>query len=625
VAALSVLVWAVANLALTLALARRWRPSPVACGGTIAMDLVLGVELLFFILGPSSLVGQAFFLVVIASAIRLGTAAAVATALISASAYGVAEGVSSPVEVASRIFLFLSLALVVGLMAQELDREQRVAVSRAAQADTMREMSATMASSLDIKDVFAVILQHALRMTGAEAGGLLLVLDESVDVAAGEEFEESAVRGVAKRGEPSLSEGQMLVPLASGEGVVAVLGLRRRRPFASDELFTVNALAGSAAVPLANALRYRRSTREASSDPVTGLLNHREMRRRLQAELSWRPGTRRTVSFILLDLDHFKAVNDSMGHQHGDEILRAAARLVRATVRAQDLVARHGGDEMSVIVLESTPEGALALCQRLLDAVHEARITGAPGQLLTFSLGVATIPGDALSTDQLIVAADQALYMAKRGGRDRVHSFQELVNSLAKSPDALLQALHEAGPQLVVAAGHAIDRAESTPGRSSAVALVAEVVARRAGVSLDMEELRTACFLQDMGRVSADSRMHALEGERLLIEAGFSTVVAKAVRHHHERWDGTGTPDGVVGDRIPLEARLIALAGSYEAAVRGRNGEPILPTVAVESLHDEGAFDPDLITALRAAVEEQLLPALPPAHSAAEQLALLAQ
>ncbi|HEX8959059.1 MAG TPA: hypothetical protein VF770_04495, partial [Solirubrobacterales bacterium] len=292
VAALCVLLWASANLVLTLALARGWRPPVTASVATLAMDLLLGVILLFGVLGPANLVGLAFFLVVIASAIRLGTAGAVFAGFVSTAAYGLAEGVQSPVAVASRVFLFVSLALVVGIMAQELERERRVAVSRAAQADTMREMSATMASSLDIKDVFGVILQHALRMTGADAGGLLLVFDDSIDVAAGDEFEPARVRDVAARGEPRLADGGLMVPLASGDGVVAVLALRgRARPLAAEDLFTVNALAGSAAVPLANALRYRRSTREASSDSVTGLLNHREMRRRLQQELAWREGT----------------------------------------------------------------------------------------------------------------------------------------------------------------------------------------------------------------------------------------------------------------------------------------------------------------------------------------------
>lgn len=92
VAAVGVLAWAAANAGLTLALARRWRPSSLACAATIAMDQVLGVALVFLLLGPSNLVGQAFFLVVIASAIRLGTVVAIVTALVSAATYAVAEG-----------------------------------------------------------------------------------------------------------------------------------------------------------------------------------------------------------------------------------------------------------------------------------------------------------------------------------------------------------------------------------------------------------------------------------------------------------------------------------------------------------------------------------------------------
>ncbi len=612
-AALAVLAWAAANAGLTLALARRWRPSSRACAATIAMDQVLGVALVFLLLGPSNLVGQAFFLVVIASAIRLGTVVAIVTALVSAATYAVAEGIGSPPEAAGRAFLFLSLALVVGLMAQELERERRVAVGRAAQADTLLEMSANMSSSLDIKEVFGVILQHAVRMTGAEAGGVLLVFEDSVEIAAGDQFADAEVRDVAGRGEAALADAQMLVPIASGEGVVAVLGLRHRsRPFQADHLFSINALAGSAAVPLANALRYRRSLHEASSDSVTGLLNQREMRRRLENELAWRRGTDRPVSFILVDLDHFKQVNDTMGHQHGDDVLRAAARLLRGAVRAQDVVARYGGDEMAVIVLDSMPEGVLALARRLVDGMRAARVPTGQGQTLTLSLGVATAPQDGLTAEDLIMAADQALYLAKREGRDRLHAFGDLVARLAAGQEALLADLRESGPRQVVAAGHAIDRLVGMPGRSSAVAAIAEAVARRAGVATDADILRPACFLHDLGRVTADERMHALEAERLLVAAGFKAEAARAVRHHHERWDGAGTPDGLAGARIPLEARLVGLAVRYEALVRGRGGKPVLAATAAALLEADGGYDPALVAALREAIEEQLLPALAP-------------
>ena len=136
----------------------------------------------------------------------------------------------------------------------------------------------------------------------------------------------------------------------------------------------MNALAGSAAVPLANALHYSRSAQEAVTDGLTGLLNHREFRRRLEAELVRHDAPGRQLSVLLIDIDRSKAVNDTMGHQHGDEVIKEAARVVRRTARIHDLVARYGGDELAVIVIDSSVAGAATLADRLVEGVHAASV-----------------------------------------------------------------------------------------------------------------------------------------------------------------------------------------------------------------------------------------------------------
>jgi diguanylate cyclase (GGDEF)-like protein len=363
---------------------------------------------------------------------------------------------------------------------------------------------------------------------------------------------------------------------------------------------------------MGNALRYRRSTQEASSDAVTGLLNHREMLRRLDAELAWRRDSGREMSFILIDIDHFKDVNDSMGHQHGDQVLRTAAKLVHDTVRAHDLVARYGGDELAVIVLDSTPDGADALAQRLVDAIHAARITTSPGNQLTLSMGVASFPGDALTGEELLMAADQALYMSKRSGRDRSTTCGALVARVAADEQALMAMLRDAGPQVALPVGHALDLRLGTAGRSSAVAALVGLLAERAGVGADPDVLRSVAFVHDIGGLKSAPGAAATDGGALLEEAGFPVEVVTAVRHRDERWDGQGVPDHLAGAAIPPEARTIAVAAAFETAISGRGGAVLSPAQAVEALEaDAGAYDPAVLAALRSVVEEQALPPLP--------------
>jgi diguanylate cyclase (GGDEF)-like protein len=641
---LLLLAWAIGNAGVAYLLERRgYQPVKRFSLTTLALDILFGAALVYLSNGFESPYFLAFFLVVIASAVRFGTTASLVAALAISFIYLFIGTVDSIRDIGhdarlglsgiGKIFLFVVVALATGLMTREMERERRLAVSRAAQADALREMSVNMASSIDIKDVFEAVLQHGLRMTGARSGQVVLVFEDGVQVAAsrdqaGYQVDEDLFRQVAHSGTPLFLEERksMVAAIASGDGVTAVLRLWREKGFENDDLFTVNALAGSAAVPLANALHYSRSAQEAVTDGLTGLLNHREFRRRLEAELIRHEAPGRQLSVLLIDIDRFKSVNDTMGHQHGDEVIKEAARVVRRTARIHDLVARYGGDELAVIGMDSSAEGAAALAERLVEAVRAARIATIPGQFLTFSIGVATYPQDALGVEELVMAADQALYLAKRDGRDRASTFPRLVERLERSEQELVTALDQAGPQVVVAVGHAIDHHNPrTHGHSSRVAALAEALARRSGYPpSDLERLRAIAFIHDIGTLSLDSdaplhdgvvdakaaeavRSHPALGEELVRRAPLPPGALAAVRHHHERWDGKGYPDGLVGQAIPIEARLIALADAFEALTAGRGERaPLLPSEALARIETElqGAFDPDLVEVLRVLVDE---------------------
>ncbi len=165
-------------------------------------------------------------------------------------------------------------------------------------------------------------------------------------------------------------------------------------------------------------------------DGLTGLYNGRELHRRLSEQVVHSRRYARPLSILMLDLDFFKAVNDNHGHQVGDEALKAVAVILRREVRSADLVARYGGEEFMVILPETKMSGAAAVAERIRAGIADSPIMVGPDLSIniTVSVGVATFPPEAagggsagaISEDGLIAAADQALYVAKKAGRNRV-------------------------------------------------------------------------------------------------------------------------------------------------------------------------------------------------------------
>jgi diguanylate cyclase (GGDEF)-like protein len=167
----------------------------------------------------------------------------------------------------------------------------------------------------------------------------------------------------------------------------------------------------------------------ATQDALTGLLNRREMDRVLDEEVTRCRRYERTLSLVMIDIDHFKSVNDRYGHKVGDEVLRWMGGIFRNSVRSTDRVARYGGEEILAILPETGDMEAYRVAERFRSTVAARPFTyttpdgEAVSLPITISLGVAELPGHALTTDSLLVAADNALYHAKRSGRNRVVSY----------------------------------------------------------------------------------------------------------------------------------------------------------------------------------------------------------
>ena len=164
------------------------------------------------------------------------------------------------------------------------------------------------------------------------------------------------------------------------------------------------------------------------TDPLTGAYNRRFLAQETDRAFARARRGEEAVSALALDLDGFKAVNDRFGHGAGDELLRAVSASIAGELRLGDLLCRLGGDEFLILCPSTSGDGAVELAQRVRRAVQQASAAVVPEQPVTTSVGVATFPGDAADPDELIRNADAALYAGKRGGRNRVVPFTEVVD-----------------------------------------------------------------------------------------------------------------------------------------------------------------------------------------------------
>ena len=267
-----------------------------------------------------------------------------------------------------------------------------------------------LASALDPEQLRRVIVESAVEATQAD-GGLVIAEDGSVvetgDVVTGPE-----------RLEFELTAGRRSF------GRLLLFG----SDFDVEERMTAASLAGQAVVALENARLHRIVERQALVDGLTGLANRRQADETLASELARAERLGGPVALILADVDDFKAVNDRYGHPTGDMVLRDLAATLRETVREIDTAARWGGEEFAVILPGTDLDGAAQVAERLRVALSEREILSTDGVPLhvTASFGAAASTGST-TVAQLVEAADEALYRAKRAGKDRVYAGTEPV------------------------------------------------------------------------------------------------------------------------------------------------------------------------------------------------------
>ncbi len=215
----------------------------------------------------------------------------------------------------------------------------------------------------------------------------------------------------------------LAAPLRRGHNTVGVIVVEREPSmpaFDSDDEAMLVSLAGPAGIAVDNVLLHREAQRLSVTDPLTGAGNLRHMTTTLAREVERASRFDRPLSVLLLDLDHFKNVNDTYGHTVGDAVLRELARRLASCVREVDTVARYGGEEFVVVTPETDTEGAERLAARICEAVREEPVVvGDDVVTVTVSVGISSLPMHGTASGDLVRAADEGLYAAKRGGRDQ--------------------------------------------------------------------------------------------------------------------------------------------------------------------------------------------------------------
>ena len=384
------------------------------------------------------------------------------------------------------------------------------------------------------------------------------------------------------------STRQVIVQLSLIAGSYAlVLGLTSSFVEGAPRWLATMASALAAAV-LVSALRARvaeivsRLADAARTDPLTGLQNRRGFEESFQTEVERAAREGRELAVVLGDLDHFKSLNDRLGHPAGDAALVRVGQLLLSGMRRPDSVARTGGEEFALLMPQAGGEMAWAVAERMRTTVEEAfRGDAVP---LTVSLGLASYPRDGVTADALLAAADQALYAAKQLGRNRSVIYSEeiapLVSQRAASADVQLATL--------LGLAEALDLRDSgTADHCRTVGRYCALIAGKLGLAPDrVKRVETAGILHDVGKIGLPDeilrkpgalteeewlplRRHPEIGARILADDAFADIREWIVAHH-ERLDGKGYPRQLAGEDIPLEARIIAVADAYEAMTGDR-------------------------------------------------------
>lgn len=412
------------------------------------------------------------------------------------------------------------------------------------------------------------------------------------------------------------------------EGILCVLNKTNHQPFSPGDIDTLSTLAVHAGIAIDNVRFMEKIEQQAVTDSLTGLYNHMEFQNCLSKEVKLSHSYDKGFSLLLLDLDHFKTVNDTYGHQVGDMVLKEIAETIRRCLRAVDKVFRYGGEEFAVILPGVKPDTARNIAERIRQTVADSsyRVGQDQAVKITVSIGITSLPHDTLQRDEMIHRADQALYSAKRAGRNRVAAHGQGVEKTIDGGPATLED-YLCTPQMMVLR----DLATRIHGRNpdekiDPEGLVLHAMRLAGALKLkekDKETLEFASLFHDIGVVDvpgqlADGReTHADElhtggnrwatpAQTLIEQTQQLATVLQTIMYLHERYDGQGHPHGLKGEEIPYLARVLGIVDAYHEMTSLRSPR-LTRRQAIQELSKSAGtrFDPAIVEAFTALLEQE--------------------
>jgi diguanylate cyclase (GGDEF)-like protein len=331
--------------------------------------------------------------------------------------------------------------------------------------DTLKKLSLNLTSSLDLPDVLDAVVTEAMRLIeNARDVNIFLYKNHKLSFGAALDFDGTRNKpwskprsngltyGVASGGEiiivESMTEHPLFrtapkdwtgsiigIPLKVGDTVVGVMNLSRiiTGEFKPAELRLLKLLADQAAVAISNASLHQMISRQAYSDTLTGLPNRRALDERLEEEVQAARRSNYSFAVIMMDLDGFKAVNDTYGHATGDDVLRTVFSQMARGVRNTDFLARYGGDELTLILSQTEMSSAQVVSEKVLEGMKRVKYKLPDGKKLKLGIsgGIAIFPVHARNGPDLLRAADAALYQAKKYNRGSFQIARGITGPLA--------------------------------------------------------------------------------------------------------------------------------------------------------------------------------------------------
>ena len=389
---------------------------------------------------------------------------------------------------------------------------------------------------------------------------------------------------------------------------------------------------------LTNATRYQQARLTSLTDTLTGVGSRKLLEDKLQAEFDRAKRYKRPFSVAIIDLDHFKLINDTLGHAAGDDAIRRLAACMDAERRTPDVLARYGGDEFVILMPETTAADATILLERIRAAAQRIQLD--QEITLSISCGVAeSLPDQDDGAREVMRRADLALYEAKNAGRNCVKLWDkamarrlntndleiEKIKRLQRRVIGLSEKAEKMFMESIWGLVQALEAKDTFAKRHSenvmyyAVALAETMTLGPRHVDL----IRRAAMIHDIGKIGIPDAIllkpdqltpherriveqHPLIAVRILEKMSFLEREVAIVRHHHEKWNGQGYPDGLARTAIPLGARIIAVADTFDALTASRAyhaSRPVSRALDILTDSSDYDFDADVVKAIVAWIE----------------------